>query len=195
MIGARSVLTFPRTAKGDSEEYLEVSFEGLVNASFTIAIVERRMEAAFNSWMIGSLLPEPDSLQCDGVNPNANQGLAIGYGYPLKLDANLWGPNCDLEADVPVMGDRPNISVVTYSPQNGLTLFADGKQLKQEASEGLKRSVKGFIGRGFAFTLDSPGDSRYHGDLAEIVAFDIELSVEQRQLLEGYLRDSWAITP
>jgi hypothetical protein len=195
MIQDRTVMSFPRTDRADGEEYLEVSLEGLVDKSFTIAVVERRMPADFNSWMMGSSLPEPSAVACDGVNPNRNQGLAIGYPYPLKLEATVWGPGCDVQVDVPLMGARPNITVVTYSAGTGLTLFADGKQLGQLPSEGLKRTLQGLIGRAYPFTIDPPTDTRYHGDIAEVVAYDVALSTDQRGALESYFKQSWAVEP
>jgi hypothetical protein len=205
-MNGRPVVSFARTSGAENSEHLEIDLLGLLDHSFTIAVVERRMPAMFNAYMIGSELEDPQSVGCDGVNPNATRGLAIGYFDPLTTIATVWGPDCDFIVDVPAVGSKPNVTVLTYSSSVGLSLFVDGKAPTPPSvrSEGLKSgedpltrqktSIKGFIGRGYQ-VIDPGAEARYKGDIAEIVAFDIELSNEQRTALEAYLHQRWDSGP
>jgi hypothetical protein len=191
-LNGHSVISFPRTENAQGEEYLEVDLTGIHGKSFTIAIVERRMPAMFNSWMIGSQLdPKTESeVSCDGVNPNANHGLAIGYPFTMTMQATVWGPDCDIGVPAPALGDKPNVTVVSYSKPTGLQLFTDGTHRMTVASDGLASALLGFIGRGYALN-DDVSDSRYRGVIAEIAVFDVELTSEQRTNLEAYFRQRW----
>jgi hypothetical protein len=192
-IDGRAVIDFPRTTGAESEEHLEIDLQGIHGKSFTVAIVERRVQVAFNAWYLGSRLGEPVA-RCDGVNPNRSLGLAIGYANAATVYATVWGPNCDAKLNVPGVGEKPNITMVSYSPRGGLRLAVDGKTSMPVLSDGIVRTTRGLIGRGF----DRPpggADSRYRGQVAEIVVFDLDLTPEQQSALAGYLQRRWQSGP
>jgi hypothetical protein len=192
MIGDRPVVTFPRTPGLEAEEHFEVNLSSLLDHSFTIAFVDRRpaARAPSEAWVFGSKLPYPEGIQCDGVSPDNAQGLAIGYGGPPALFATVWGPDCEAQANVGRGDDSAHLTVVTFSPTSGLTLFRDGASVSTAASEGLKATMGGYLGRGYQST---PGtlESRFLGDLAEVVVLDEALETPARQALEVYLQARW----
>jgi hypothetical protein len=190
-IEGHPVVTFPRDATYPSGEYLEVDLAAIVDRPFSIAIVElRRGDGVQGAWLLGSRLPYPASLDCGPVNLNASEGLAIGYPGPFVFVATVWGPNCDILLGLPPPAARPNGSLVVFAPGTGITLFSQELTVGPVASEGLKRSQLGFIGRGFDSAV-GVDDSRFAGDIAEIVIFDVALTTDQRKALQGYFRASW----
>jgi hypothetical protein len=193
-INGRPVIKFPRTPGLDAEEHLEVDFTSLLDHSFTIAFVDRRPSATdpFNSWVIGSKLPYPDGVSCDDVGPNSNQGLAFGYLFSSSLYVTAWGKDCDAIGAVSLGDDLAHMTVVTFSPSAGLKVFRDGAADGSAPSEGLKSTMGGYLGRGFQQTPDG-ADSRFLGDVAEVVVIDDELDTERRQALESYLQIAWNV--
>lgn len=205
VINGRSTIGFPRTpasnqqqpARQDEEdnEYLEVDLHALANKPYSIAVVERRSGTDFSSWIIGAKLPFPDALDCfvdvfdPKENPNKGKGLMLGYPMSATITATTWGPDCDATYTGVVVGSKAHTTVLVYAPATGLTLFLDGVQKATAPAPALVQ-IEALIGRGF---YQGP-DSRYKGEIAEILAFDTALSVEDRQKLESYLHQSWDTT-
>jgi hypothetical protein len=187
-INGQKVVSFPVTAGAQGEEHLEIDLKRLANRGFTLAVVERRTGERFSAWMIGSKLPRPDSLGCTG-NMNVAQGLLLGYDRSLRLVASTWGENCDLRADVDEV-TQARVVVATMVPGTGFTVFADGVEVGSKNAEPLASIDTGFIGRGFEWGMNR-GDSRYQGEIAEVVIYDVPLATKARTELEAYLRNSW----
>jgi hypothetical protein len=190
MINGRRTVTFPRTAGATAEEYLEVDLTSLINTSFTIAVVERRAGADRTSYVLGSKLPVPDSVGCTS-NPNAGAGILLGYERSTMLIGGTWGPDCGARVPVDAFGPKPNTTVLIFSPGVGATLYADGVASPTAATPKLD-TLTALIGRGFDAQMP---ENRYHGDLAELIAFDTALSDVERVALENYLHGFWDPTP
>lgn len=190
-IEGHKTVRFPRTAGAEAGEHLEVDLSALMQHPFTIAVVERRM-AGFdtNTFMLGSALPVPHTVNCDAANPNSGRGLLIGYQRPQKLLAGTWGDHCGIMADATPAASRPNTVVYVFTPGAGAALFVDGRVAGTMTTIGLGEVGPGFIGRGFAFD-DAVVDSRYRGDIAEVVAFDVALDDAERGKLEAYFNATW----
>jgi hypothetical protein len=189
--GNRAV-TFPRTPDMEGEEHLEVDLGALIGSAFTVAIVEQRTGTQPLRYMLGSKVPFPDSINC-GLNPNVSKGILFGYRMAGRLVASTWGRNCDLSYILPPIADAPSASFFIYSPAAGLSLFVDGVLQANQPGMGIDQ-ISGLIGRGFELSSEAP-DSRYHGDLAELMVFNTAITDDQRQQLETYFRASWNTLP
>lgn len=191
-INNNRVVTFPRTTGMEDEEHLEVDLGGLVGTAFTVAIVEQRTGREPLRYMIGSKLPFPESINC-GINPNLGKGIVFGYQKTVRLVATTWGDNCDLSYVLPSSTDKPSASFFIFSPTTGLSLFVDGMLQANQPGVGIDQ-ISGLIGRGYERRMEAP-DSRYHGDIAEIMVFDTAITDEVREHLESYFRANWGTLP
>ncbi len=189
-LAGRPVVTFPALAGDEDKDYLEVDLGFLVGTSFTIAVVEKRKGSRSSSWMIGSRLAYPDSVRCSVPNLNVGGGLLLGYAMPTLIKASTWGMNCDLGVDGLPMPSEPRATVLTHRIGEGLALFVDGRKVAAGPAAPLSSIGTGLIGRGFARTPKAT-DSRYEGDLAEVIAYDRPLGDEERRALETYLQQAW----
>ena len=55
--------------------------------------------------MLGSKLGFPDDVLC-GANSNVGQAFVLGYGLDRVMIASTWGADCDINADVPALGNK-----------------------------------------------------------------------------------------
>ena len=186
-IKGRSVVTFSALDPPD-EGHLEIDLGALVGKGYTIAMVEQRTMSKFNAYVVGSRLPFPDALSCGGVN--LETALAFGYEQPRWLQISHWGPDCDLAGQVPLSLERPSVSIATFSPEAGFELFSNGKAIGKQRGAALTSIGRGLIGRGFEGLPSA--DSRYVGNLAELIILSEPLAEPARLELESYLRQSWA---
>jgi hypothetical protein len=193
MLNGRHAITFPRTDGLEDQEYLETNLASLKDKGFTIAVVEKREGAANNLFMIGSQLEFPDAVSCP-MNPNANRGLLLGYWMPGLLGASTWGTTCDVSATVPAAFATASLVVTTYEPMVGLKLFLNGNKVGESPSSGLEAIGRGLVGRAFQHNMYSK-DTRYRGQMAEVVVFDVPLEDGTRTALEQYLKATWGTGP
>jgi hypothetical protein len=204
------VVGFPATADQHQDEVLEVDLKWMAKKPFTIAIVEKRSIANRNgSWMLGSRLPYAND-SCDEGLENPNNGHAFRFGYhgPRALMASTWGESCDLRVavpppvppfavpPVPPMPMKPRLSVLTYAPEVGFTLFVDGAAGTSKVVPELVDIGIGLIGLGYEQREGADyAELRYQGDIAEIAGFDVSLTDAQRGSLQAYLKKTWATGP
>jgi hypothetical protein len=195
----RPVIAFLPDPADRTDGYLEVSLAALVKKPFTVAIVERRKDLMRpSSWVLGSKLPYREITSCMVANPNAGKGLRFGYNGML-VTVSTWGPMCDLRTEsIPVWTDetktaiKPTVSVLTFAPEMGLSLAVDDRPVVSKPAGGLDEVMTGFIGRAYQAGAI---DDRYSGQIAEIAAWDVALTDQQRISLRQYLRDTWDTAP
>ena len=202
-LNGRNVITFPRTMGQQSGEHLEVSLASIQGGPFTVVIVEKRPNVTdLSAWMLGGSVENPyDACVPQMPGANANQVLQVGYGRRWQMRASTWGPSCGVIVDGTPANDggmpdptAPNATAmwtVTVSGDKKLGLFVNGHRSAEAEGEGLgtnKAPIKGFIGRGFQ---PSNSDSRFKGDIGEILIFDVALDDEQRRKLEQHLQPRW----
>jgi hypothetical protein len=193
MLNGHATVFFPHTNGRADAEHLEVDLTPLAGSPFSIAVVEKRTGLRQDGYLVGSQLPFPDDVSC-GLSVNRERGLVLGYNASSFLWASTWGEDCDLAVSVPPSAPKPSIVMMTYQPQVGLSLFRDGTKLGTSPSRGLRSIVKGFIGRGYQLG-QYPEDTRYSGQIAEIVVFDSALSDVERGALEAYFKATWDSGP
>jgi hypothetical protein len=202
-LNGRNVITFPRTMGQQNGEHLEISLASIQDRPFTVVIVEKRPHVMdVSAWMLGGSVENPyDACVPQMAGANAGRVLQIGYGRRWQMRASTWGPSCGVIADGTPATDggmadpaAPNATtmwVVTVSGDKKLSLFVNGRKAAEAQGEGLGQvmaPLKGFIGRGFQ---PSNTDSRFKGDIAEVLIFDLALDDEQRRTLERHLQPRW----
>jgi hypothetical protein len=205
MLNGKRVVTFPRTLGQENGEHLQVSLASIQDRPFTVAIVEKRKDAIdFSSWLLGSRVEAPDQECVPNVEgANTARVLQIGYAAAWDKRATTWGHPCGIALDETVLTDAgppdptaPTVTtlwLVTLTADKKLSLHLNGSSRGESADEGLrsadmKPAVMGFIGRGLQ---PAPFDSRFKGDIAEILIYDVALDSQQRRLLEQYLQSRW----
>ena len=177
-----------------SDESLDVNLSFLDGTDFTLFVVERRWkDRAFgggdNDAIVGT--DPPAGATCPGA---ADTFFFFGYSYYDGFPALNYEPLCG-----GTRGAAPDASTLPPSPtvldmlrleqdagthsiwQNGVKVSAGGTAGR--ASHGL---VGGAIGR-----AGSTSESRFQGDIAEIVIFDTALSDTAKQQMEAYFKAHW----
>ena len=211
MLNGKGVVTFPRMGRPENVEHLEVSLASIQGRPFTVVIVEKRADAVDPGyWMLGGEMEDPYD-QCSRTMAGVNAGrlLQIGYPVPWEKRADTWGQACGIVVDDTKANDAglhdpsiPTVTtlwVVTLSPAKKLSLHLNGRTMARgdaqgdAEGEGLgpignKPPIKGFIGRGYQ---PLQADSRFKGDIAEILIFDVALDDGQRRTLEQHLQPRW----
>jgi hypothetical protein len=201
MINGRRTITFPRTAGQQDGEHLELSLSSIQGRPFTVAIVEKRKDGMdFGSWMLGGTVDDP-SHDCLPHQDSMNRGriLQIGYAAPWEKRASTWGHGCGIMLDETLAGPpnpfAPTLTtlwIVTRTADSNLSLYLNGGKAGATAGEGLLPAgatpLIGFIGRGFQ---PLPVDSRFRGELGEVVIYDVALDDGQRRVLESHLGLRW----
>jgi hypothetical protein len=209
MINGKRVVTFPRTMPpkpGDPQvaEHLEVSLASIQGRPFTVAIVEKRKDAAdFSSWMLGGWVDTPET-DCAPHTEGANTGRVLQIGYAAAWDKRVttWGHACGISLDetlLPGAGlpdpSAPTVTtlwLVTVTADDKLALHLNGTSRGESAGEGLKppgeKQLTAYIGRGYQL---ANFDSRFKGDIAEILIYDDALDQQQRRTLEQHLQSRW----
>jgi hypothetical protein len=195
VVAGRAAITFPAETTDPAGGFLEADLGGLVKSAFTVAVVERRSNPfRAGAWILGSKLPFAESTDC-ASNPNAGIAFKLGYDGPVFFTATTWGPGCDLRQAVPAMAPGPILSVVTFDPQEGFTAYRNGMMIGKHAAGRIEAIMTGLIGADAVPSMTVPVDSRYQGEIAEIAAFDVAISSDQRLRLEGYLKQAWGTGP
>ena len=214
-LGGLPVVTFtaPPSEAPYVDESLEVDLSFLLSAAYTIFIVERRAldRAVPDAWfLMGTQVSNEAAIKanCGGNSGITDTALQLGYfkqpvdgGFEtyLFLDHTCIGlagtamvPRVDGSTPAP-----PSVVTARLDPSDNRYLYVNGvKKLAGAvpctagrcASSALLQATGGSIGRGLAKVLF---DTRYLGDIAEVIAYDVSLGPADQASIESYLRAKW----
>jgi hypothetical protein len=195
---------FDRTTTDINNGILQVDLTPLDGQSYTVFVVERRRTADAR-FILGTDVPMPVISGCvdqNFVNPNAYLAYRFGYEQDstiFEAGSYTWDPSTGDCAD-------PSVSVPAFStPQAALeidrlssgvvhTLSAAGTtnpSVDEEPTDMLPMDMllQGYLGR--ASQLPSTVDSRYLGEVAEVVIYKAALTSDQVTAVSNYLKGRW----
>jgi hypothetical protein len=181
------------------DETLDVDLGFLAQNDYTIFVVERRWKDL--GFILGTTAPDQTVLNCQDTT-DQDEALQFGYvdygsGNPLSL---VIDQTCDgvratvLPVPVPPPA-RLGYDTTRFGVSFGHQIWIDGSLLIN--SENLRVPLKvaqgGAIGRAFVNLASTGLDSRFIGDIAEVIVFDTALVDEDRITMEQYLKAHWGL--
>jgi hypothetical protein len=188
------------------EGTLDVDLSFLANASYSIFVVERRTKDRAGSdsdWILGTLLPPMfNSNACSPTDGGPSpQGRALQFGYTYYTHSNNpWhftlDPTCAV-ASIPVPDANQlraaTIGVAVFDQKTALEqLWADGTETSAATGHVLTYAEGGAVGRAiYPNGFPSGGETRYQGNIAEIVVFDTAVADADRIAVQAYLAEAW----
>lgn len=185
------VAAYGTASAADPRESLDLDLSFLVDHGFTIAVVERRREAKrYSNFFLGSGLLF--SQTACGNNANKAQGILFGYQSGTKLVGTLWG-KCSAILAVPDAPGKGTVDVLVHEKGTENLVASSGLNGNSIASSGepdLTSIRHGVLGRGWP-AADATGDTTFHGDIAEVLLYDVALSADEQEALKAYLNKKW----
>jgi hypothetical protein len=186
-LATKPVATFDRAGTTDTDAVLPIDLTPMVNNSYTIFVVERRRVAAE-----GYLLGTSAIGACD-----ATPYLSYKFGYTSSTEffAGVLGyddqlMDCD-DVKTPVSATpQAVVDVEWFSKTAGHVLYmgSDLKGMNTDPAPLVSLPDNGYLGRAFQRAL---GESRFQGDIAEVVIYKAALSDLDRGAVTGYLTARW----
>lgn len=196
---------FDRTTTDIDNGVLQVDLTPLNGSDYTVFVVERRRTSDAR-FILGTDVPSPltDPGVCideNFMNPNAHKAYRLGYQGSTTFEAGSY----TYDPDPAGTGDclDPGVSVPTFStPQAALEIDFLAKGDTHSLTVGTSSSfgtdldpmgslMQGHLGR--AFNLPSTADSRYLGEVAEVVIYKAALSPSDVTAVSSYLKTRWGL--
>lgn len=201
-LAGQAVVSFDRPTADVSNGVLPIDLSSLVNHDYTVFVVERRQSPGAR-YILGSDLPDIDTVgECDSA---ANQYQSYVFGYRadttfgldfVGFDANAPAPGCtDINVTIPAFTTaRAALEVEVFSAASGHDLYL-GTTLGGHSDDKtpLQALTGGFLGRGLQ--AGTGFETRYLGDIAEVVIYEVALSAADRLAVSGYLTTRWGVIP
>jgi hypothetical protein len=197
-INGQDVPSLTATSTDRDGDVFAVDLSFLVASDFTIFVVERRQTAyRAMSYLIGSALPADAGVQDGCTSTGAGQqAFFAGFADSATFRASVWGDACDIDVPVPeqdVVNKPITVDVIRYEAASGYRLFINGvDEGGSSRTGGLTSITGGFIGR--AYPWDGVTDTRFRGDIAEVLMYRRALSPDERSAVERYLSQHWGLT-
>jgi hypothetical protein len=200
-IAGRAALFFDRPGSDDNDGVLTVALDQIMtDTDYTVFVVERR-----KSDTDGYILGTGGSGVCD-----SDTDMAYRFGYNALGSPPMFiaGPySFDNVGDLGCLD--PAFSVAAYSPSApaaleietfdsnvGHSLLINGTAAGSNTDMNPITSLSNpFIGRAFDAGTTSLHHSRYLGDVAEIVIYDVALDGADRDSVAAYLKQRWSTGP
>jgi hypothetical protein len=209
-INSLSVVTFTAPTPSPNiyqDETLQVDLGFLPGAEFTIAIVHKQAAYTLTGGLLsfGNLPPIAHCGSSQGVQNTGLLELVVAHDdtsgsnevYRVSHDC------AGLDTAFPSTASlTPVLMEYTFDNVAGMRFFLNGIEVTNGMASKTGVTQDGgastsLIGRGSneqtINTTTTTVDTRYNGDIAEIVAYDLALSEPDRQTLEGYLKTKWGL--
>ncbi len=185
---------FDRTTTDVDTGILRVDLTPLNGSNYTVFVVERRRSSDAR-YVLGTDVPFPASVDC--LNDNAHLAYRFGYRSPVLFGAGSYTSNVDEDcAD-------PSVTVPTFSTAQAMLeveRFESGVEHKMTIGSSSNLSddtdpmgglLQGYLGRAFQLAFGS--DSRYLGEVAEVVIYGAALDQTDIDAVSSYLRSRWGL--
>ena len=147
----------------------------MVSGNFTVFVVERRKSSKSENYFLG------------GTTINSqNNNLVLGYALTNLSRFAFWAN--DVDASVPSYQNtlEPTRIWMFEKSSSGRQIFVNGTRANGDTNLATLRSWDGAaIGRYFT--------RFYQGTIHEVLIFNISLSSDRRQKMEGYLAHKWGL--
>ncbi len=184
------------------DETLDIDLNCLVNVEYTLFVVERRWadyqdRSSSAEYVVGTTVQGASLVHLDGgCAPGAFQ---FGYAYDGDGPQLVLDQGCSRAASkvkrVPPSGPAAlSEETGSYSGAWGRALWIPGAPIAHVSDQTeLTSAYGGAIGRGIVSS--SKLDTRFRGDIAEVVIYDTALDTGDMSKIETYLADHWHYMP
>ena len=178
---------------------LKVDLSFALNSSYSIFVVHRRWQngpsdaSLPSSCILGSLT--------DGTTCPASFGHGTSLCYQAFNGPELWFDQDCSEAKqtiTPIDGGVPataEVDEMVLTKGTSQMMYVNGVGYSAGAKN-LDGAAPVFIGDaylGLAYYIQTT-DTRYNGDIAEVIGYDIALDATDRAAVESYLKSHWGLT-
>lgn len=187
------------------DETFDVDLGFLANSEYSIFAVERRWadlpSGEYYQFILGTNVQNEANFVASDCSPsNYNTLLMFGYVYYdkpfVELSLDQYCNNVNQQV-VPVSAQAPaalSVDVAILDKIRGHEIFQGTVPLAASADVSLLTSAAGgAIGRALVRTSATGIDSRFHGDIAEIVVYDAALDNASFAAVTGYLNAHWGL--
>lgn len=205
LINAKPVISFDSAYDANGgyieDKTLKVDLSFLQDSSFSVAVVHRRTQSRYQAGLLtfGKVY---DGI-CVGNDPHTGLfELAANYANPTSGERLQYEveSSCNTGYYPGVLADTSaELLEYVYSATIGRHVYRNGIALQeQDATDAgvvgvtSDAGANARIGRA-AISPAIPMDTRYGGEIAEIVGYDEALSASDRTALEAYLKNKWAL--
>ena len=191
---------FDRTTTDINNGILRIDLTPLNGQDYTVFVVERRRTADAR-FILGTDVPVPAISKCVDdttlVNPNAHLAYRFGYQVDTIFESGsyTYDPdtgNCDDPAVLVPAFSTPQaaLEIDFLSSGDTHTLTAAGTTNPSVVDTNpMDMLLQGYLGR--ANQLPSTSDSRYLGEVAEVVIYKAALTPDQVTAVSNYLKGRW----
>jgi hypothetical protein len=197
----RQVPVFDRAGSTDLDSVLPVDLGALVGGDYTVMVVERRRSATVTlAYLLGTNVPAPDAETFCGNEDNSHMSYRFGYregdfsAGDYGVDEN--GDCSDIAASVPMPATDPpipHVDVEVFSTHEGRSFFFEtlpaGTSLDHLPIQALDPGQ--YLGRAYQ-RFGANADSRFEGQIAELIIFRAALDDQDRQTITQCLMQRWA---
>lgn len=191
-----------------ADETYSVDLGWLKGHDFTFAVVHQEKAYIFSSALLSFANFPP---------PSCSMGPENGGAFQLLLTHNYGDAATNYQSDIECVSNGANgypapttmtPQLVEYSFDNatGYHVFVNGVEsalhpITNDAYDAAAANHIGVTASGGESSLIArqpsdkyiPTNTRYHGDIAEIAAYDVALSAVDRQVIETYLKKKWGL--
>ena len=201
-IAGKGVPFFDRPTTGDADNgILSIDLSALVNSEHTVFVVERRQAGNSEAYMLGTTVKTPGDIAYCVSQDNSYQAYRFGYQSSSEVvvgafAADASGTVCaDIVADVPAFSASSlvtRLDVDRFSATN--RSFYTGTTLAVSVDDQLlpiTSLMAAYLGRAYQLVTSVTPDSRFDGDIAEVVIYNLALDDTDRLAVSSYLMSRW----
>lgn len=201
-LNGTSLPFFDRTTSDIDNGVLQVDLTPLNDSDYTVFVVERRRtgDARF---ILGTDVPSPLTVPgvCvdeNAMNPNSHAAYQFGYQSAAVFEAGSYSFDptsfdCN-EASAPVSAfstPQAALEVDFLSQGDTHSLTIGSTTNASDDVDPMGDLMQGYLGR--AFNLPSTSDSRYLGEVAEVVIYNAALNSSDVTAVSNYLKARWGL--
>jgi hypothetical protein len=192
MLAGHPLPYFDKPSANIDDGVLPVNLTALDGKSYTVLVVERRRAADARA-ILGTDVPAPTML---AMCPSDNSHLAYRFGYrsaTLFSGGSYTGDadeNClDPTVTVPALATPTAVlSVDRLDSTVSHTIAYGSVQNPSDDIDPMTSLMQGYLGRAYQ---SAAGDSRYVGEIAEVVIYSVALTSTEVTSVSTYLRTRW----
>jgi hypothetical protein len=195
---------FDRTTTDIDNGVLKVDLTPLNNSDYTVFVVERR-RTGNAGFILGTDVPAPLTVPgiCvddNGMSANAHAAYQFGYQSAVVFEAGSYtfnpdpsSPDCNEPSALVSAFSTPQaaLEIDFLSKGNTHSLTIGSTTNSSDDVDPMAGLMQGYLGR--AFDLPSTSDSRYLGEVAEVVIYKAALSSTEVTAVSNYLKARWGL--
>lgn len=148
----------------------------MVTGNFIVFVVEKRKSSKTQNYFLAG----------NSVQPNSN--LVLGYRFPTTATMAFWSNDVNVTVPGYKLASEPMRIWAFEKTNTGRSIYVNGERIGGDTSfAGLTGWSGASVGGLSAYSIF------YNGIVYEILIYSSDMSIERRQMIEGYLAHKWGL--